>query len=83
LKRLSTSANTRWKAFFFLDPNADSSCKETFGFSSRKSPPQVYVMPNFEKRLLGMMDNTKFRKMKCEFQKKLFAATKKKKESEI
>ena len=61
----------RWKAFFFLNPSADGSRKETFGFSSRKSPPQVHAMLNFEKRLLGMIENIKFRKVKCEFQKKL------------
>ena len=26
----------RWKAFFFLNPSADGSHKETFGFFSRK-----------------------------------------------
>ena len=63
----------RWKAFFLLNPNAEGSRKETFGFSSRKSPPQVHAMLNFEKRLLGMIENIKFRKVKCEFQKKLSA----------
>ena len=61
-----------WKAFFFLNPCADGSRKETFGFSSQKSPPQVHTMLNFEKRLLGMIENIKFQKVKCEFQKKAF-----------
>ena len=30
-------------------------------------------MLNFEKRLLGMIENIKFRKVKCELQKKLSA----------
>ena len=63
----------RWKAFFFLNPNAEGNRIETFGFSSRKSPPQVHAMLNFEKRLLGMIENIKFRKVKCEFQTKLSA----------
>lgn len=61
----------RWKAFFFLNPNAEGSRIETFGFSSRKSPPQVHAMLNFEKRLLSMIEKIKFRKVKYEFQKKL------------
>ena len=63
----------RWKPFFFLHPSVDGNRKETFGFSSPKSPPQVHAMLNFEKRLLGMVKNIKFRKVKCEFQKKLSA----------
>ena len=61
----------RWKAFFYLNPDADGSHKETFGFSSRKSPPQVPAMLNFEKRLLHMIETIKFRKVKCAFQQKL------------
>ena len=68
----------RWKAFFYFNPNADGSRKERFGFSSRKSPPQVAAMLNFEKRLLNMIETIKFRKVKCAFQQKLsqtFATT--------
>ena len=61
----------RWKAFFYLNPNADGSHKETFGFSSRRSPPQVRAMLNFEKRLLHMIETIKFRKVQCAFQHKL------------
>ena len=59
----------RWKALFFLNPNTEGSRKEKFGFSS----PQVHVMLNFEKRLLGMIENIKFCKVKCEFRKKISA----------
>ena len=62
----------RWKAFFFLNHNVEGSRKETFGFSSRKSPPQVHAMLNFEKRLLSIIENIKFRKVNCEFKKKAF-----------
>lgn len=61
----------RWKAFFFFNPSADGGHKETFGFFSRKSPPQVHGLLNFEKRLLSMIETIKFRKVKCEFQQKL------------
>ena len=61
----------RWKAFFYLNSSSDGSDKETFGFSSRKSPPQVLTMLNFEKGLLHMIETIKFRKVKCAFQQKL------------
>ena len=56
----------RWKAFFYFKPSADGSRKETFGFSSRKSPPHVLAMLNFETKLLNMIETIKFRKVKCE-----------------
>ena len=59
-----------WKAFFYFNPSADGSHKETFGCSSCKLPPQVLAMLNFEKRLLNMIETIKFRKVKCEFQQK-------------
>ena len=61
----------RWKLFFFLNPSAVDSHKGTFGFSSCKSPLQVNALLNFEKRLLSMIENIKFRKVNCEFQQKL------------
>jgi len=48
----------RWKAFFYLNPSVEGSHKETFGFFSRKSQPQVPAMLNFEKRLLGMIETS-------------------------
>ena len=59
-----------WKAFFYFNPSADGSHKETFGCSSCKLPPQVLAMLNFEKSLLNMIETIKFRKVKCEFQQK-------------
>ena len=61
----------RWKAFFYLNPSADSSQKETFGFPSRNSPPQIQAMQDFEKRLLHMIEKIKFRTVNCKFQHKL------------
>ena len=45
--------------------------KETFGFNSKNTPPQIPAMSNFEKRLLHMIENIKFRNVKCWFQQKL------------
>ena len=61
----------RGKAYFFLNPEANGNQKETFGFSSKNTPPQIPAMLNFEKRLLSMIENIKFRKVKCWFQNKL------------
>ena len=61
----------RWKAFFYLNPGADKSQQETFGFSSRNSPPQIQAMQDFDKRLLYMIENIKFRTVNCKFQHKL------------
>ena len=61
----------RWKAYFFFNPNTKGNQKETFGFNSKYSPPQIPAMLNFEKKLLNMVENIKFRKVKCWFQQKL------------
>ena len=61
----------RWKAFFFLNPTADGRHKETFGFSSKKTAPQIPALASFEIKLLKMIDSIKFRQVKCRFQQKL------------
>lgn len=61
----------RWKAYFYLNPEAKTQQKETFGFNSRNNPPQIPAMLNFEKKLLNMIENIKFRKVRCWFQNKL------------
>ena len=60
----------RWKAFFFLNPNVGINKKETFGFTSKKTPPQITEILNFEKRLLQMIANIRFRKVNCSFRRK-------------
>ena len=59
----------RWKAFFFLNSKVDGNKKETFGFNSRATPPQITEILNFEKRLLQMIANTRFREVNCSFQR--------------
>lgn len=61
----------RWKAFFTLNPNTNTASKETFGFKSRKAPPPVPEMNNFESRLLDMIENVEFRTVNCSFQNQL------------
>ena len=61
----------RWKAYFFLNPGTQATQKNTYGFNSRKTPPQVTEMMNFENRLLRMIENVKFRHVNCTFQQHL------------
>jgi hypothetical protein len=79
LKRLlekveSVIKRMRWKAFFFLNPvsKADESDgkiqHEKFGFKSKKTPPQIDEIINFERELLGMVENIQFRDVSDSFQ---------------
>jgi hypothetical protein len=60
----------RWKAYFFFNPT-DSSTKETYGFKSRKPPKYVTELKPFEDDMLTMIQNIKFRPVKCSLQKQL------------
>ena len=62
----------RWKAFFHLNPHITSESKETFGFNSRKSPPQIHELKKFEREMANMIRNVRFRQQQpCTFQQKL------------
>ena len=62
----------RWKAFFYLNPDKKPrKQKETFGFKSRNTPPQVAEMTKFEDDLLQIIENIEFTKSKCHFQSQL------------
>ena len=61
----------RWRAFFYLNHNLSGKRNETFGFNSKRTPPQIPQMLNFENRLINMIENIKFRNNKCRFQNKL------------
>ena len=64
----------RWKAFFFDRNEEDSSdvvTNNSFGFKSRKCPPQNNELDKFEADLLDMVHNVKFRNVNNKFQNKL------------
>lgn len=65
----------RWRAFFFLKSGNDdgyrTSSKETYGFKSRKCPPQSEELEAFEEDLLKMVETIQFRKTTNEFQQRL------------
>ncbi|OOZ40504.1 hypothetical protein [Solemya elarraichensis gill symbiont] len=57
----------RWKAFFHLHPEVTSEQGETYGFKSRKTPPQISELAKFEEELLRVIENIQFREVKSKF----------------
>ena len=52
----------RWKAFFFLNTNTDdATTKETYGFKSKRSPPHVKDLEQFEDCMLDMIQSIQFK----------------------
>ena len=51
----------RWKAFFFLNKNTDDATKETYGFKSKRSPPHVKELNEFEDCMLDMIQRVVFK----------------------
>ena len=62
----------RWKAFFYLQPEVTTSLKETYGFKSRKVPPNIDELKDFEDKMLKLIQDIRFEKNnKCSFQRQL------------
>lgn len=72
----------RWRAVHFLNRDSDDETTDTsedeesntdtyYGFKSKKAPPQVPDMIDFEMDLLNMVENIEFRQVKSDFQAKL------------
>ena len=62
----------RWKVFHFLSVQDNSSVsRQTFGFRSPNLPPKNQLLDGFEKDLYNMIDSIEFRKVNCEFQRRL------------
>ena len=52
----------RWKAFFFLqDHDTTSNAKETYGFKSKRPPPHVRALDEFEDNMLNMIQRVEFK----------------------
>ena len=62
----SITKRMRWKAFFFQTNSGDLKetqlKEETFGFKSRKCPPQIDNLKPFEEDLLRLIGNIKLKK---------------------
>ena len=63
----------RWKAFFFLNKNCNDTSKESYGFKSKRSPPHVAELNEFEDCMLEMIQRVEFKTntYSNDFQKKL------------
>ena len=59
-----------WKALQFLG-KLKSTNKETFGFLSRKCPPALEELTNFENDVMLMIKNIQFRHINSTFQEQL------------
>ena len=51
----------RWKAFFFLNKNTNDTSKESYGFKSKRSPPHVKELNEFEDCMLDMIQRVEFK----------------------
>ena len=60
----------RWKAHYFLN-GTESTAKESYGFKSRNSPPQISELQPFEEDMTRLIQNIKFKDIKSNFQSKL------------
>ena len=51
-----------WHILLQLNPHLISTGKETYGFNSSRAPPRMKELKEFEKDLVSMVQNIKFRK---------------------
>ena len=61
----------RWKTFFFLNPEANKNDKETYGFKTQKTAPQIPELSHFEKDLADLIGDIKFTNFRNDFQNEL------------
>lgn len=62
----------RWRAFHFLKGNDKcEDTKETYGFKTRKCPPQIPELKAFESDVLKLIEDVEFRTVSDDFQEKL------------
>ena len=61
LGRVQRVPGMRSKAIFFLNKNTDETTKETYGFKSKRSPPQVKELNEFEDCMLDMIQRVEFK----------------------
>jgi hypothetical protein len=65
------NSNLSWHVLFKLNPHLVSKGKETFGFTSSRAPPRMKELKDFEKDLIKLVQNIKFRKRSNPFLKTL------------
>ena len=67
-----TVLNIKWAHFFFNPPTKKQS-QETYGFKSRKTPPQIPVHSEFESKMTNLIQDIEFKTQyqQPQFQRKL------------
>ena len=67
----------RWRAHYFLHLPSPREKQETFGFNSKKSPPQIPELNEFESKMASLIQNIEFKAdfKPTEFQKNLSGHT--------
>jgi hypothetical protein len=50
----------RWKALFFLYPETKTDESEKFGFNTRKTPPVINELKEFEEKMINAIQNVEF-----------------------
>ena len=66
--------NMRWKLYHILNPGRHQ--KNTYGFNTTHSPPQLRELNAFEEDLFKMIRDIKFRQVRNSFQQKLLESVK-------
>ena len=62
----------RWRAYHFLNSSSESDHRETYGFNSKKTPPQVPELNEFEAKMTNLIQNIEFKDLRStEFQNEL------------
>ena len=54
--------NLSWRAFFKLNPHLVTKSKETFGFNSTRAAPRIKELYEFERDLIKLLQNIRFRR---------------------
>ena len=64
------ASRLRWKMLFIRQPSTNKN-KQTFGFRTTSSPPQMIELKAFEDELFSLLSNIKFRQFNNQLQDKL------------
>ena len=60
----------RWKALFFLNPNTTESKQDHYGLSTKKSPPAINELKEFEECMVNLIQNIEFENKPSAFQRR-------------
>ena len=58
----------RWRSYHFLNPSNTATPKNYYGFNTRKSPPQIPQLREFEYKITDLIHSIEFRTTRNETQ---------------